>query len=188
MLDIPQGVSDQALVAWWSDDGNQLAAVLSMYCFIVAGLCFLVFLTQLRSHLLAAEGGGGELTTLVVVSGAVFVAMLFLAGVSRGVIGFAVTSPATDETLPGPDTLRYLPQIGYAITGTASLLTVAVTIATSSWLILRTAVFGRWLAWVGVAAAAVLVVASATLAGVYLIPAIYVWVVATSVAMWRAAR
>jgi hypothetical protein len=67
------------------------------------------------------------------------------------VIGFAVKSPATDETLPGADTLRHLPQIGYAITGTASPLAIAVTIATSSWLILPTAVFGRWLAWLGVA-------------------------------------
>jgi hypothetical protein len=188
MLDIPQRASDQDLVTWWSDDGNQLAAVLSMYCFIVAGLCFLVFLAQLRSDLLAGEGGRGELTTLVVVSGGVFVAMLFVAAVSRGVIGFAAKSPATDETLPGADTLRYLPQIGYAITGTASLLAVAVTIATSSWLILRTAVFGRWLAWVGIAAAAILVVASATLAGVYVIPVIYLWAASTSVAMWRAAR
>jgi hypothetical protein len=187
MLDIPQGASDRELVAWWSDDGNQLAAVLSMYCFIVAGLCFLVFLTQLHSHLLAGEGGRGELTTLVVASGGVFVAMLFVAAASRGVIAFAVKSPATDETLPGPDTLRYLPQVGYAVTGTASLLTVAVTIATTSWLTLRGGVFGPWLAWLGFAAAAALVLASATLVGAYAMPVIFIWAAATSIAMWRAA-
>jgi hypothetical protein len=188
MLDIPQSASDQDVVAWWSDGGNQLAAVLSMYCFVVAGLCFLVFLTQLRSRLLAAEDGYGDLTTLVVATGAVFVSMLFVAAASRGAIGFAVKSPANDETLPGPDTLRYLPQIGYAVTGTGGLLAVAVTMATTSWLIVRTAVFGRWLAWVGGGASVLVVLANAALAGVYAIPAIHVWAAATSVAMWRAPR
>lgn len=186
MLEIPQRASDEELVAWWSDGDNQLAAVLSMYCFAVAGLCFLVFLVKLRSRLLAGEGANGELTALVTASGTVFVAMLFVAAASRGVIGFAVKSPATDETLPGPDTLRYLPQIGYAVTGTAGLLAAAVTMATTSWLIVRTAVFGRWLAWVGAAAALLVVVASAALAGGLMIPAVLLWAAATSVAMWRA--
>ena len=92
MLDIPSGVSDQKLVAWWSDSGHQSATVVSMYLFVLAGLCFLVFLAKLRSRLLTAEGGTGELTSLVVASGVVFVAMLFVAAASRGVIGFAIKS------------------------------------------------------------------------------------------------
>jgi hypothetical protein len=188
MLEIPNSASDKELVAWWSDGGNQTAAVLSMYCFVLAGLCFLVFLTKLRSHLLAAEGGNGELTALIAASGAIFVAMLFVAAASRGVIGFAVKSPANDETLPGPDTLRYLPQIGYAVTGTGGLLAAAVTMATTSWLIVRTAAFGRWLAWLGAAAALLVALASAMLVGVLAIPAVLIWVAATSVAMWRAPR
>ncbi len=188
MLNIPQAVSDEKLVAWWSDSANQLTAVVSMYVFVLAGLCFLVFLAKLRSRLLAAEGGNGELTSLVVASGAVFVAMLFVAATARGVIGFAVQSPVNDEPLPGADTLRYLPQIGYAALGTGGLLAAAVAMATTSWLILRTAVFGRWLAWVGAAAALVVVAASVALSAVVAIPVMLVWALATSVAMWRGAR
>jgi len=187
MLDIPHGVSDEKLVAWWSDSGHQLTTVLSMYSFVLAGLCFLVFLVQLRPRLLAAEGGTGVLTNLVVASGVVFVAMLFVAATARGVIGFAIKSPV-DESLPGPDTLRYLPQIGYAALGAGGLLAAAVAMATMSWLIVRTAVFGRWLAWVGAAAALLTVGASAALSGVIAIPAMLVWALATSVAMWRGAR
>lgn len=188
MLDIPHGVSDQKLVAWWADSGHQLTTVLSMYSFVLAGLCFLGFLVQLRSRLLAAEGGPGVLTTLVVASGVVFVAMLFVAAASRGVIGFAIKSPVGDESLPGPDTLRYLPQTGYAALGAGGLLAAAVAMATTSWLIVRTAVFGRWLAWIGAAAALLIVVASAALSGVIAIPAMLVWALATSAAMWRGAR
>ena len=185
MLDIPQSATDQELIAWWSDSGNQLSAVVSMYLFVLAGLCFLVFLVRLRSRLLSAEGERGELSALVAASGVVFVSMLFVAAASRGVIGFAVKSPANNESLPGADTLRYLPQIGYAVTGTGGLLAAAVMIATSSWLIVRTAVFGRWLAWLGAAATLLVIAATATLSGVLAIPALLIWALAASLAMWR---
>ena len=188
MLDIPHGLSDEKTVAWWSESGNRTTAVVSMYCFTVAGLCFIAFLVQLRSRLLVAEGGTGTLTALVVVSGAVFVAMLLVAAMARGLIGFAVESPWLDEPLPGPDTLRYLPQIGATALGVGGLLSAAVTIATASWLILRTAVFPRWLAWLGFLATLLIVAASATLSGVLALPAVLVWALATSVALWRSAR
>jgi hypothetical protein len=188
MLNIPLGASDQKLVAWWSDSGNQLTSVISMYSFVLAGLCFLVFLVHLRSRLLAAEGGSGTLTTLVVAAGVVFVAMLFVAASSRGAIGYAMKGPANNESLPGPDTLRYMPQTGYAALGAGGLLAAAVAMATMSWLIVRTAVFGRWLAWLGVAGALVIVVANVALVGMAVIPAVLIWALATSVVLWRAAR
>ena len=188
MLEIPRGATDAELVAWWSDSGNRFTAIVSMYLFVLAGLCFLVFLIKLRSRLLAAEGGAGELTALVVASGGVFVAMLFVAAAARGVIGFAVASPVNDESLPGPDTLRYLPQIGYAITGTAGMLAAALAMATTSWLILKTAVFGRWLVWIGAIATAATLVACAALAAVFAIPALLIWTAAVSTALWRQAN
>ncbi len=150
--------------------------------------CFLLFLAKLRSRLLAAEGGIGELTSLVVASGAVFVAMLLVAAASRGVVGFAIKSPGDNESLPGADTLRYLPQTGYAALGIGGLLAAAVAMATTSWLIVRTAAFGRWLAWLGSATALVIVVAAAALVGMVAIPAMLFWVLAVSVAMWRGQR
>jgi hypothetical protein len=188
MLDLPHGVSDEKMVAWWSDSGHQLTVVVSMYLFVIAGLCFLVFLAKLRSRLLAAEGGTGELTSLVVAGGVVFVAMLLVAAASRGGIGYAMKGPGDGELLPGADTLRYYPTIGYAVLGAGGLLAAAVAMATTSWLIFKTAVFGRWLAWVGAVAALLVVVANVALAGVLAIPAMLIWALATSVAMWRGAR
>jgi hypothetical protein len=187
MVDIPKAASDQALVAWWSDSGHRWSVLASSYLFILAGLCFLVFLVKLRTHLLAAEGGTGELTTLVLASGVVSVAMLLTAAASRGVIGFATESPL-NETLPGPDTLRYAPLPNYTALGAGAMLAFAATMATTSWLIVRTAVFGRWLAWVGAIAALAVVLANIALSGAFAIPAVLVWALATSVAMWRRAR
>jgi hypothetical protein len=185
LLAIPRGPTDQDLVNWWSDRGHQTAAVVSMYLFVFAGLSFLVFLAKLRSRLLEAEGGAGELTSLAFASGVVFVAMLFVAAASRGVIGFAALSPANDEALPSADTLRYLPQIGYTVTGTAGLLSAALTIAVTSVVVFRTSVLGRWLAWLGAVVVAVVAVAAALLSAVFAIPALLVWALATSVALWR---
>jgi hypothetical protein len=185
MLELPKGATDSELVTWWSNSANQTSAVVSMYLFVLAGLSFLVMLVALRSRLVAAERGSGELSSLVLASGVVFVAMLLVAAASRGVIGFALKSPATDETLPGADTLRYLPQIGYAVTGTGGMLAAALTMASTSWAIVSTAVFGRWLAWLGVVATAVVLVASASLSAVFAIPAVLVWALAISSALWR---
>jgi len=114
--------------------------------------------------------------------------MLFVAAASRGAIGYAMKGPANNESLPGPDTLRYMPQTGYAALGAGGLLAAAVAMATMSWLIVRTGVFGRWLAWLGVAGALVIVVANAALVGMAVIPAVLIWSLAASVALWRAAR
>jgi hypothetical protein len=81
-----------------------------------------------------------------------------------------------------------MPQTGYAALGAGGLLAAAVAMATTSGLIVRTAVFGRWLAWVGAAAAILVVVANAALWGMVVIPAMLVWALCTSVAMWRGAR
>ncbi len=188
MLNIPLGASDEKLVAFWSDSGNQVTSIISMYSFVLAGLCFLVFLVQLRSRLLAAEGGDGRLSALVVASGGVFVAMLIVAAASRGMIGFALKAPGSKESLPGADTLRYIPQIGYAALGAGGMLAAAVAMATTSWLIVRTGAFSRWLAWVGGVAAILIIAANAALAGMLAIPVMLVWALSTSVAMWRGAR
>ena len=68
------------------------------------------------------------------------------------------------------------------------LLAAAVAMETMSWLIVRTAVFGRWLAWLGAAGALVIVVANVALSGMAVIPAVLIWALATSVVLWRAAR
>jgi hypothetical protein len=186
-LELPEHASDAELVAWWSDSGNRITAVVSMYLFVVAGLCFLGLLAVLVARLRERQGGTAELT-VVLTSGAVFVAMLFVAAVARGVIGFAVESPVNDESLPGPDTLRYVPQVGYAATGTGGMLAAALLMATVSVLVVRTQAFGSWLAWIGGAAALVAVAASVALSGVLAIPAVLVWALAASVALWRGAR
>jgi hypothetical protein len=182
-LNAPLRGSDQKIVEFWSDGGNQTAAVISMYCFAIAGLLFLVFMSNLRARLATLDTGSAKLSEIVFGSGLVFVVMLFVSGVARGVIGFG-TKSHWSQPVPNADLLRYLPQISYAAGGLA-LLAAAVAITTTSVLILRGGAFGRWLAWLGFVVSLVLVVANAFLAGVAVIPAMLIWALAASFAMWR---
>jgi hypothetical protein len=182
-LNAPLRGTDQKIVEFWSDSGNQTLAVISMYCFAIAGLVFLVFMSSLRAFLAARGTASTKLSEIVFGSGLVFVVMLFVSGVARGVIGFG-TQSHWPQPVPNVDLLRYLPQISYAAGGLA-LLAAAVAVTTTSWMILQGGGFGRWLAWLGFAVSIVIVVANAFLAGVAVIPALLIWALATSFAMWR---
>jgi hypothetical protein len=185
VLNVPFKASDRELVQWWSTDSHQTDALVSMIAFTLSGLLFLVFLAQLRTRLLAAEGGAGTLTTIVFSAGLLFVGALFVAATARGVISHAVKSPAGEQPLPGVDLLRYLPQISYVVLGFCGLLSVALAMAVTSVLAFRTRVFGRVVAWIGIVGAVSLVAANGMLIGAAAIPAMLLWTIATSVALWR---
>lgn len=102
-LNAPHGGSDQKIIEFWSDSGNQTTAVISMYLFAVAGLVFLVFISQLRAFLASAATSSSRLSELVFGSSLVFVALLFVSGVARGVIGLAAKTETGNEPLPRVD-------------------------------------------------------------------------------------
>jgi hypothetical protein len=185
VLNVPLKATDRELVQWWSVDSHQTDALVSMFAFTLAGLLFLVFLAQLRTRLLAAEGSDGTLTTIAFSAGLMFVATLFVAATARGVIGYALKSPVETQTLPGVDLLRYLPQVSYAVLGLCGLLCASLAMAVTSILAFRTRVFGRVIAWLGVVCATGLAGASVLLAGMAVIPLLLLWTIATSVGLWR---
>jgi hypothetical protein len=186
VLNVPTKATDTELVQWWSESSHQFEALVSLISFTIAGLLFVVFLAHLRMRLAAAEGGAGTLTNIVSYAGLLFVAMLFVSATARGVIAYALKSPAADQPLPGVDMLRYLPQISYVVLGFCGLLSAALAIAVTSLLSFRTRVFGRLVAWLGIVCALSLVFANVLLIGVGAIPAMLLWTVAISVALWRA--
>lgn len=183
MVDVPAGATDAELTEWWSEDANLTGVVASTYLQIGAGMCLLVFLTVLRAASLRAEGGSGALGTLAFVAGVSFVAVLLASDGPRGVI--AIGAKLRDEPLPSADMLRYMPQVGHVMMGTAGGVAAGVAIAASSLLVLRTGLFGRWLGILGMVCATGIVVL-ALIVGPFFIPVLLIWVLATSVALWRA--
>jgi hypothetical protein len=185
ILNVPHEATDSELVAWWSAGSHQTEALLSMTAFAIAGLSFVVSFSYLRTRLLTAGSGSRSSTTIVYGAGLLFIGTLFVAASLRGVVPAAVKSPLAEQPLPGPDLLRYLPQLSYALLGFCGLLAAATAMAFTSFIAFRTRVFGRTLAWLGLLCATAIVVANVLLIGVGAIPAMLLWTVAISVALWR---
>jgi hypothetical protein len=189
-VDMPKKKTDQQVLDWWSDSGHRAAATVSMYLVLAAGLAFAVFATRLRAHLRRAEGGPTAPaaptpgTDLVHAAGLVFVALVFVAGALRGVIGAAVDF--ADEPLPGVDVLRFVPQLSATMLGVFAMAAAGCFIAAASWVIAHTGAFARWVAWLGVVAVVGIVAAGAAFVAAFAIPLVLIWVLAVSIQLWRA--
>lgn len=179
VLDIPGHDDSDALVnAFYADTGNRARVIVAAYLLAGAGLAFLCFLAHLRSLLRIAEGEPGTLSALTFAGGVVFVATLFAAGAAQGPT-YALSIDLYDEP-PSQLSRALIPHMGYGML-VYGLLAAAFAITSTSLAIVRTAAFPRWLAWVGFAAAGLL------LFGVFFLPmiALPLWVLAVSFALFR---
>lgn len=176
--DMPStNAADSEHVEWWSESGNQTRMIVAGYLITLAGLALVAFLVAMRSSL--AQPGSELLARFSFATGIVFVAMLLAATISIGQVAGAVKFG--DAPVPSADFLRMFPQFGYGLMLLAGGLSASASIAAASWAILRTGAFKRWLGWLGIVCAVIL------LLGVFFLPmiALPVWVVAASVLLWR---
>jgi hypothetical protein len=181
-LDLPRGKPDQELQTWWADEGLRRASIVSMYLMLLAAPCFLVFLTRLCARLRKVDVEDSW-NALVQGAGIVFVALLSVSAVTRGVIAQAVRF--NDEPVPGVDTLRYATEISQAAYAFGAVLFATIVIATASILILRTGALMRWVGWVGVGVSALSLAAIVLQVGGLATPLIHVWVLCISLQLFR---
>src|SRR5262249_33492107 len=111
---------------------------------------------RLRNDIRRAEGGTGALSTLTFGAGVAFAAVWMVSAAAFAAVPDAVE--LRDAPITNPDPLRVLPAMGRLLLlqggGFAGLLILLATSAA----IFRTAVYPRWLGWLGIVAATVLVV------------------------------
>lgn len=176
--DVPAtDASDAEHVEWWSDSGNQTRMIAAGYLITLSGLALVAFLVGLRSSL--TQPGSELLARFSFAAGIVFVAMLLAATIALGQVAGAVKFG--NAPLPSADFLRMFPQFGYGLMLLAGGLSAAASVAAASWAILRTGAFARWLGWLGIVCAFIL------LFGVFFMPmiALPIWVLAASIVLWR---
>lgn len=182
MVDFPKLVSDAELVEWWSSSSNLSSVLVSTYLQIGAGIAFLAFLTVVRTVSRRAEGGTGSLSTFAFASGVTYAVTLLASNGPRGAIAVAVK--LNDEALPGVDLLRYLPQVGFVMMGTAGGVAVGASMIATAVVAIRTDAFGNWLGILGLVCGVACAVLSLVV-GPFAIPLILLWVLATCVGLWR---
>jgi hypothetical protein len=173
----PRAATDAELTAWWSDAANLHSVVLSTFSYLGAGLCFLVFAGYLQARLRAVAPASFG-TAVIGMAATAFVTIMALTG-SMGALARGIL--IDNEPLPGPDLLRYLPQIRYTALGAFALPVAGLLIAATSYLILRHGGLPAWTGWLGVLSVIVILGTTALYIGQYAIPVLMLWVLCVSI-------
>jgi hypothetical protein len=138
-----------------ADSANHTRNITGAYLWVIGALAFLWFLLRLQSDIRTAEGGASFLSNLVFGAGVAFAAVWTVSAAAFAAVPYAIE--LRDAPLSDPDLVRVLPALGRLLLlhggGFAGLLVLLATSIT----IFRTGVFPRWLAWLGIVAAIVLV-------------------------------
>jgi hypothetical protein len=180
-VDVPHKASDAKLLAWWQQSSSQLAGIVSQYCAIAAALLFVVLMSYLKT--LTAGSKAVQWTAFARSMGLIFSTTLLVSAALRGVIGHMVK--VDGEPLPGLEVLRYSTALNYNLIGSITMTALGLTILAVSIVILRTAVLGKWLAYVGLVCSTIILLASLLMIGQFTIILSLLWSLCLALAIWR---
>jgi hypothetical protein len=164
-------------LAYYEDDSTSI--LLGSLIWTVGSLAFIWFLGSLRSALHAAEGGVGRVASIVFGAGlavAIFSMCLFAPDISG-----AITTDVENTTLEGA-AAQALHSLGDGFFILAEY-TAALLLAASALVALRTGILPRWLAWVSLLIAVVLLIPPIGWAA--LIFAFPLWIIVVSYLLWK---
>jgi hypothetical protein len=173
------GSSAQEIADFYLKQDSATAALVGLYLVPFAGIAFLWFVAAIRSHLGPREDR--FFATVLLGSGLLFVAMLFAAAASAGVLVAGVKF--LDDPPPSPDVVLLARSLGFAFLFVFGVRIAAVFMFVVSTIGLRTGLLPRWLVVTGYVFGAVflLTVAYVELLAL-LLPA---WVTAVSIVILR---
>ncbi|MCU0833344.1 MAG: hypothetical protein MUC77_02730 [Chromatiaceae bacterium] len=149
--------------AWLEAHAGQVATALYLVPF--SGIAFLWFMAVLRDRL--SQRDDVFFSTLFLGSGLLFVATLFLAaGVAGGII---IAYGVESDRLPGSASFILARAISYEVMHVYSVRMAAMFMLLNSALALRTGFIARWIAFLGLGLALLLLVSNRSLEGVVLV-------------------
>lgn len=173
------GSSAEEIADFYLERDSGTVAVVGLYLVPFAGIAFLWFVAAIRSYLGPREDR--FFSTVLLGSGLLFVAMLFAASASAGVLVAGVKF--LDDPPPSPDVVVLARSLGFAFLFVFGVRIAAVFMFVVSTIGLRTGLLPRWLVVAGylVGVVFLLTVAYVELLAL-LLPA---WVTAVSVVIIR---
>jgi hypothetical protein len=137
---------------WLGTDAGRVAVALNLVPF--AGIAFLWFIGALRARLGDLEDR--FFATVFLGSGLLFLAMLFVAAATAGAVLLAHSSQA--EGLAQTSTFTLARALSYAIMNIYAVKVAGVFMITTSTIVVYTHISARWIAYLGYALAALLLV------------------------------
>lgn len=171
--DRPDGKDTAAFVAWVEENDSSILAGAIVFGFGV--LFFLWMLGSLRAALWAAEGGSGRLAVIAYGSGVAVSVFLMATYLPHAQAAF-------DHDNTSDTSVDALVRVGDSFFGGAALFAIPLMLATAL-SIVRFAALPRWLAWLSLAVALVLVIPPLAFFGLVL--GLPLWTLAASVLLYR---
>ena len=177
------GDPDSQFMSHFSDSGKRAKDIVGAYLLACAALAFLLFLAGLSAFLRTESDRIAAVAQVSMISGLAFVAALLVGAASLSAVSSSVAYAdlfGEPSHQFGADVTRLATQLGFMLL-VFGMLAAALSIAAICASALQTSIFPGWLAWLGIAAAAVL------LFGFFFIPifALPVWVLAVSLSLLR---
>jgi hypothetical protein len=145
------GAPDATITDFYEDDGNQLVLECASLVLVAAGVFFVWFLADLAGRVRASTGGSDLLSKVVVISGAVFTALV-LAGFMLLVFVGDAADDNPDVFAVDAGTARLLLNGAYTISYETALPLVAPLVFAVSIAALR-GFLPRWFGWAGMVVA-----------------------------------
>ena len=180
-VDVPHDPSDQELLSWWQDSGNRTSSVMSGMWAIIAACSVAVVMNHVRT--LPAVAKAPQWLAFARSMAAAVTAVWLVTGAARASIGHLVDF--MDEPLPGVDVLRAATAFNYTLLGLSGMAVLGLFILAVSVVVLRTGALGRWLGYVGVGCAVVMIAAVVAQYGAFTTPLGILWALCLAVAIWR---
>jgi hypothetical protein len=178
VADVPDADAPRQEIAdYLGDSDNHTRNIIGAYVWVVGALLFLCFVARLRSVLRAAEGGTGILSNIVLGAGVIYSTLMIASAVAFGSVAYAIG--LRDATVAEVDLVRVLPQMAWMVlllgAGFAGIVLVLAACIVS----FQTGVLPRWLAWLGVVVAVVLLF---DVVYINIVP-LLIWVLAASIVL-----
>jgi len=180
-VDVPHEPSDQDLLTWWQDSGNRTSGVMSGMWAILTACTIAVVMNHL--HTLTAAAKAPLWLAFARSMAAAVTAVWLVTGAARATIGHLVD--VMDEPLPGVDVLRAVTAFNYTLLGLSGMAVLGLFIFAMSVVVLRTRALGRWLGYLGVGCAVVMIAAVVAQYGAYTTPLGILWALCLALAIWR---
>ncbi len=170
-----ENATPERALAYFNEE--EAGIFVSSFLFALGSLLFLWFVGSLRAALVAAEGGAARVANIAFAAGVGFSLLTLLFALPPSVGAFS------NETLgqSAAEALWYLDDVFFVA---AQFAAIPLLVATAL-VALRTGALPRWLAWLSLLVAAVLLF---PLGGVFaLAVGVPLWTLVTSVLLWRRA-
>lgn len=181
VVNVPHDATDAELLTWWQQSANRMTGVWSGLFALAVAVLLPVVVHQVLS--VTATSKAPQWTAFARSMAAATTAVWLVTGAARAAIGRLVD--VMGEPLPGIDVLRFATALNYSLLGLSGMGVLGACIFAVSVVALKTGALARWVGYLGLVCALVILAAVLAQFGGFAVPVAILWSFGIAAALWR---